>query len=69
MALKFRNHQKEADDACYDELVVRKQNRALVKMFCGTGKSKLMRQSKLNEGKKTVVYVFPSLSLISPDTP
>jgi len=64
MALDFRNYQTEADDACYDELVVRKKNRALVKMFCGTGKSRLMRWSKLNRGKKRVVYVFPSLSLI-----
>jgi superfamily II DNA or RNA helicase len=64
MSLEFRNYQKEADDACYDELAVRGKNRALIKMFCGTGKSKLMRQSKLNKGKKRVVYVFPSLSLI-----
>ena len=33
-------------------------------MFCGTGKSLLMRKCKSVQNQKLVVYVFPSLSLI-----
>jgi superfamily II DNA or RNA helicase len=62
--LIYRSYQQEADDATYLELVVRKKDRVLIKMFCGTGKSTLMRQSRINRGKKLVGYVFPSLSLI-----
>lgn len=58
----FRYYQKEADDAIYEELLI--NNKCIVKMFCGTGKSLLMRKCKYLENKKLVVYVFPSLSLI-----
>ncbi len=52
----------EADDAIYEELLV--NNKCIIKMFCGTGKSLLMRLCKTSQFQKLVVYVFPSLSLI-----
>jgi superfamily II DNA or RNA helicase len=58
----FRYYQIEADDGIYEELHA--NNKCLVKMFCGTGKSILMRRCKIVQNKKLVVYVFPSLSLI-----
>jgi superfamily II DNA or RNA helicase len=59
---EFRYYQSEADDAIYEELLI--NNKCIVKMFCGTGKSLLMRKCKYLENQKLVVYVFPSLSLI-----
>ncbi len=59
---EFRYYQGEADDAIYEELLI--NNKCIVKMFCGTGKSLLMRKCKYLENQKLVVYVFPSLSLI-----
>jgi superfamily II DNA or RNA helicase len=59
---KFRYYQQEADDAIYEEL--RNSDKCIVKMFCGTGKSILMRKCKIVKNQKLVVYVFPSLSLI-----
>jgi superfamily II DNA or RNA helicase len=59
---KFRYYQQEADDAIYEEL--RNSDKCIVKMFCGTGKSLLMRKCKIVKNQKLVVYVFPSLSLI-----
>ena len=58
----FRHHQIAADKAIADEL--KDNDRCLVKMFCGTGKSLLMREMKVVKNKKLVVYVFPSLALI-----
>jgi len=58
----FRYYQEEANQAIYDELQV--NNKCLVKMFCGSGKSVLMRKCKIVQNQKLVVYVFPSLSLI-----
>jgi superfamily II DNA or RNA helicase len=58
----FRTYQAEADNAIYEEL--HNANKCIVKMFCGTGKSLLMRKMKSAQNKKLVVYVFPSLSLI-----
>ena len=58
----FRYYQVKADDAIYEELLI--NNKCIVKMFCGTGKSLLMRKCKYLENQKLVVYVFPSLSLI-----
>ncbi len=58
----YRYYQQEADDAIYNELLV--ANKCLVKMFCGTGKSLVMRKCKFARDKKLVVYVFPSLALI-----
>jgi ribosomal RNA-processing protein 8 len=62
MSKLFRYYQEEANDAIYEELLV--NTKCIVKMFCGTGKSLLMRKCKTIEGKQLVVYVFPSLSLI-----
>lgn len=58
----FRYYQTEADEAIYQELLT--ANKCIVKMFCGTGKSLLMRECKSVQKQKLVVYVFPSLSLI-----
>ncbi len=57
-----RYYQKEADDAIYDELLI--NIKCIVKMFCGTGKSQLMRYCRSAQNKNLVVYVLPSLSLI-----
>ena len=62
MTNNFRYYQQEADEAIYEELLI--NNKCLVKMFCGTGKSKLMRYCKVAQNKKLVVYVVPSLSLL-----
>jgi superfamily II DNA or RNA helicase len=62
MTTSYRYYQEEADNAIYDELLT--NNKCIVKMFCGTGKSLLMRKCKIIDDKKLVVYVFPSLSLI-----
>jgi len=59
---KFRYYQLEADDSIYNELQI--NNKCLVKMFCGTGKSLLMRYGKITQNKNLVVYVFPTLGLI-----
>jgi superfamily II DNA or RNA helicase len=62
MSKVFRYYQEEANNAIYEELLV--NNKCIVKKFCGTGKSLLMRKCKTAEGKNLVVYVFPSLPLI-----
>jgi ribosomal RNA-processing protein 8 len=59
----YRYYQKEADDAISQELLA--SNKCLVKMFCGTGKSLIMRNCKINKSKNLIVYVFPSLNLIN----
>jgi superfamily II DNA or RNA helicase len=59
----YRYYQEEADNAICQELLM--SNKCLVKMFCGTGKSLLMRNCKANKNKNLVVYVFPSLNLIN----
>ena len=43
----YRYYQEEADNAIYEELRI--NNKCLVKMFCGTGKSLLMRKCKIIE--------------------
>lgn len=63
MLSRYRYYQTEADQAIYDEL--QNADKCLVKMFCGTGKSLVMRQCKIIQDKSLVVYVFPSLSLIT----
>ena len=62
MDREFRYYQVEADNAIYEELLI--NNKCLVKMFCGTGKSLLMRKCKSVQNKSLIVYVFPTLSLI-----
>jgi superfamily II DNA or RNA helicase len=59
----YRYYQEEADNAIYEELLI--NNKCIVKMFCGTGKSLIMRNCKIIKNKKLVVFVFPSLSLIT----
>ena len=59
----FRYYQKEADDAIFEEL--NSNDKCIVKMFCGTGKSLLMRNCKTTNNINLLVYVFPSLSLIT----
>jgi len=61
MENKFRYYQTEADNAITQELI--QNNKCIVKMFCGTGKSLLMRRCWASK-KKLCVYVFPSLVLI-----
>ena len=57
----WRQYQLEADEKiCFET-----KNRVLVKMFCGTGKSLLMRYGKSFQNHSLIVYVFPSLSLIN----
>jgi superfamily II DNA or RNA helicase/ribosome modulation factor len=58
----FRYYQALADEAITKHLL--HENKCLVKMFCGTGKSKLMRETHINKDKELIVYVFPSLALI-----
>jgi superfamily II DNA or RNA helicase len=62
MPQKFRYYQTEADNAICEELEI--NNKCIVKMFCGTGKSLLMRYCKVVKKQKLCVFVFPSLSLI-----
>ena len=59
---QFRYYQELADESITKHLQY--QNKCLVKMFCGTGKSKLMLETKINKDKELIVYVFPSLTLI-----
>ena len=59
----YRYYQEEADNAIYEELLI--NNKCIVKMFCGTGKSLIMRNCKIIKNKKLIVFVFPSLSLIT----
>ena len=47
MTSEFRYYQEEADNAIYEELLV--NDKCIVKMFCGTGKSILMRKCKIVE--------------------
>jgi superfamily II DNA or RNA helicase len=56
----WRPYQREADEHISFTI----ENKRLVKMFCGTGKSLLMRYGKAFQGHSLCVYVFPSLSLI-----
>jgi superfamily II DNA or RNA helicase len=62
---KPRIYQKEAIDAITEELITNGSNKCLVKMFCGTGKSLIMRTCDVCQNVNLLVYVFPSLSLIS----
>ena len=62
MSSFYRYYQEEADAAICKELLI--NNKCLVKMFCGTGKSLLMRECKITRSKSLVVYTFPSLGLI-----
>jgi len=60
----FREYQVEADERIYQSLVVDGDSKCLVKMFCGTGKSLIMRKCKVVQNVALCVYVFPWLPLI-----
>jgi ribosomal RNA-processing protein 8 len=62
MTSTFRYYQEEANVAICTELLT--NDKCLVKKFCGTGKSLLMRKCSIIDAAQLVVYVFPSLSLI-----
>jgi superfamily II DNA or RNA helicase len=62
MSTQFRYYQSDADMAIYNELLI--NDKCLVKMFCGTGKSLLMRHCISAQNTRLLVYVFPSLSLL-----
>jgi len=65
---RMRSYQENADDAILNELCseeLRHNNKCLIKMFCGTGKSLVMRRCTIIQDMPLIVYVFPSLSLIS----
>lgn len=62
---KLRTYQIEANKEIVQELIVNNTNKCLVKMFCGTGKSCIMRTCDAVQNVNLLVYVFPSLSLIS----
>ena len=57
----YRKYQQEADDAITKCLLV--EDKCLAKMFCGTGKSLIMRNVKAIKGKKMVAWVFPTIAL------
>jgi len=63
-SMDYRDYQQDADDAIFTELVTNNTDKCLVKMFCGAGKSLLMRNCAVAQDKALVVYVFPSLNLI-----
>ena len=58
----YRYYQTETDNNIYNEL--QKNNKCIVKMFCGTGKSLIMKKCKINKNQNLIVYIFPSLALI-----
>ena len=60
--VEFRSYQTKADNRIYEELYNNNNSKCLVKMFCGTGKSLLMRKCKSIVDKNLVVFVFPSLA-------
>ena len=57
----YRKYQQEADDAITKCLLL--EDNCLVKMFCGTGKSLIMRNVGAIKGKKMVAWVFPTIAL------
>ena len=61
-ARNIRYYQKEAQDQIINELS--NNSKCLVKMFCGSGKSLIMKNVVAHFNLKLSVYVFPSLSLI-----
>jgi superfamily II DNA or RNA helicase len=60
----YRYYQQDADDAIYECLCILRNSKCIVKKFCGTGKSLVMRYCKIAREAVLVVYVLPTLSLI-----
>ena len=61
-ARDIRYYQQEAINEIIDELS--NNSKCLVKMFCGSGKSLIMKNVVQHFNEKLSVFVFPSLSLI-----
>ena len=61
---KLRHYQERAIDAIEESL--KTESKCLIKMFCGTGKSLVMRKIKYLNclTVNLIVYVFPRLELI-----
>jgi hypothetical protein len=57
-----RNCQINAFNGITD--ILRNDAKCIVKMFCGTGKSRVIREVVLNQKKDPSIIVFPSLALI-----
>ena len=57
--MDLRPYQQEAVEAVLDTA-----GRCVVKMFCGTGKSRVIVTVVLREGKQLRVVVFPSVALV-----
>lgn len=60
--MSLRDYQIKANAAILSEL--ESNDACLVKMFCGTGKTKIMVEGDINKEKNLILYVFPSLQLI-----
>jgi superfamily II DNA or RNA helicase len=60
--MSLRDYQIEANAAILRDL--ESHDACLVKMFCGTGKTKIMVEGDINKGSNLILYVFPSLQLI-----
>jgi superfamily II DNA or RNA helicase len=58
----FRPYQQQAFDAIVNEL--QNNNKCIVKMFCGSGKSLIMHNIVKHFDLQLSVFVFPSLSLV-----
>jgi superfamily II DNA or RNA helicase len=58
----FRPYQQHAFDAIVNEL--QNNNKCIVKMFCGSGKSLIMHNIVKHFNLQLSVFVFPSLSLV-----
>jgi superfamily II DNA or RNA helicase len=59
--MTFRPYQQDTFDAIVNELQTKQK--CIVKMFCGSGKSRIMRNLVKHYNHQLSVFVFPSLSL------
>jgi len=61
--MELRKHQKD----CIDKINThfKNENKALIKMFCGSGKSFIIYHCILEHGYKLSVIVVPSINLIT----
>ena len=62
--MKSRQYQKDAISAILTELQENNNQKCIVKMFCGSGKSHVMQQIAILLDTALTVFVFPSLALI-----
>jgi predicted helicase len=60
--MTLRYYQQEAKDQIINELSI--NSKCLVKMFCGSGKSLIMKNIVEHYNENLSVFVFPSLSLL-----